>query len=119
MPLFPPSPLPLSSHLISLTHSPFSPHLPHSSFYTFLVPSPPLIYSSFPLTSLPFSLSSLFSSPSFRLPSLLSENAAVGWLVAAGWLAVGGYSFIIPPRLPDRLATMSQELNICLYYLLV
>lgn len=41
-------------------------------------------------------------------------------LVVGCWLASGGgYSFIIPPRLPDRLATMSQELNICHYYLLV
>lgn len=42
------------------------------------------------------------------------------WLTGSCWLANGGgYSSIIPPRLPARLATMSQELNICHYYLLV
>lgn len=83
--------------------SPFSP-----SFYPFLLPLLP----PFPLTSLPSS-----PLPSPPLPPFIKCGC---WLAGSSWLASGGgYSFIIPSRLPARLATMSQELNICHYYLLV
>lgn len=68
---------------------------------------PPPLYPTFPLTSLALS----------PLPVFMK---CAGCLAGSCWLASGGgYSFIIPPRLLTRLATMSQELNICHYYLLV
>lgn len=114
-----------------LTCSPlFPPPLPpsfQSSHFAFTFNIPPPSSSS-----LPFLLpSTLFSSlfyhlflwppclplPSPPLPPFIKCGC---WLAGSSWLASGGgYSFIIPSRLPARLATMSQELNICHYYLLV
>lgn len=121
--LFPPL-LPPSSNLpISLPCSLFSPQSnpPSSLLLSFLLPFPLLYPTSltFPLTSLPFSLSFL---PFLSLPPSSSPPfmKCGWWLAGSCWLGSGGgYSFIIPPRLPARLATMSQELNICHYYLLV
>lgn len=116
IPSFTPSPVQSSHFPYTLTIFPSSPSF---QLLYFPCPLPPLIYPSFPLTSLPFSLSSFFFL-SLLSPPLPSFRKCGCWLAGSCWLASGGgYSFIIPPRLPDRLATMSQELNICLYYLLV
>lgn len=111
------------SHLLALIPS-VTPSLCPSlrAPHLFLSPSfhLPLLLSTFPLTSLPFSLSfpPFLSLPPFASPP--SFHKCGWWLAGSCWLASGGgYSFIIPPRLPARLATMSQELNICHYYLLV
>lgn len=113
----------LSSHFPStLTVSPSSLSLSLShSFSSFFPPChlPPLLYPAFLLTSLPISPFLLFFL-SLLSPPLPPFMKCGWWLAGSCWLASGGgYSFIIPPRLPDCLATMSQELNICHYYLLV
>lgn len=78
-----PSFTPSSSHPISLPHSPFSPlsilrsSLPFSFLLPFLLSSP-----TFPLTSLPFSLSSppFLSLPPFASPpSFHKMRLVVGW----------------------------------------
>lgn len=80
-------------------------------------PSSPLSYFS---SDLPAFLSFLLYFLSLLSPPLPPFIKCGWWLAGSCWLASGGgYSFIIPPRLPNRLATMSQELNICHYYLLV
>lgn len=125
LPLFPPSLAPSSCHPVSLPHSPFLPHLSLALSLSFLLlflpslspPSSPLSYFS---SDLPAFLSFLLFFLSLLSPPLPPFIKCGWWLAGSCWLASGGgYSFIIPPRLPNRLATMSQELNICHYYLLV
>lgn len=105
----PPSLIPVPSTLTILTSSVLPPSLSPTSS--------PLSHHSSDLSAF-LSLHLFFFSLLF-LP-LLPFIKCGWWLTGSCWLASGGgYSFIIPLRLPDRLATMSQELNICHYYLLV
>ncbi len=83
LPLFPPSLPPSSSHPISLPHSPFSPLsiLRSCLPFSFLLPSPPSS-PTFPLTSLPFSLS---SPPFLSLPPLASPPSFHKMRLVVGW----------------------------------
>lgn len=111
----------LPSHVMTSTFTIFPSFSPFLCPFT-LSPSSPsscLLYLSSDLPAFPFLLL-LLPFHSLPLPPLLPFIKCGWWLAGSCWLGSGGgYSFIIPPRLPARLATMSQELNICHYYLLV
>lgn len=115
------------AHLLALIPSLPHPVVPVPSTLTILTSSvlpPSLSPTSSPLSHHSSDLSAFLSLHLFFFSLLflpLLRFIKYGWwLTGSCWLASGGgYSFIIPLRLPDRLATMSQELNICHYYLLV
>lgn len=87
----------------------------HSHHFPLSLPSAP---PSAPLSHLSSDLPAF--SP-FTPPSLLARDAAGGWLLAAGWLAVGGYSFIIPlvfqTASPQCHRSLIFAIIICLFYL--
>ena len=80
----------------------------------------PLLYPTFPLTSLPCSLSLFLSFP--LPPSLPLFIECSQWLAGSCWLASGGgYSFIIPlvfqTASPQCHRSLIFAIIICLFYL--